>query len=767
MMLKKKVKDNSYKWKYCSVGGVVRVKISSGEDIAHLDELDQKMWTVLSCPVRGLEFDQKTLSMIDTDADGKIRVREVVAAAKWLCSVVRNKDLILEGRSEIALSEIDDSTETGARLLSSAKQVLSVLGLERDTISIEDTADLNRIFINSSANGDGVVCPETTTDEALKSAMQDCIATVGAVKDRSGNDGVDEAQVEKFYQALADYAAWMDLSAEDRLRIFPYGESTAAAVAAVDAMSEKIFDYFMRCKVIAFNADAAAAVDQSVQKIGEFGSQSLVENAAQLALCPLARPHEDAELHYEAINPAWQDRFEELVKLVLEVDYPQQKTLTESQWKAVNAKIAAYREWLAAKKGQEVEALGEQKVRDLLKENLRQPLLDLVAADKAVSDEVDAIVQVDKLLHLYRDFAKLLDNYVIFSDFYSRRRAVFEVGQLYIDQRCCDLCLKVEDMGQHAQMASLSGMFLIYCACTSKTLGKTMNIVAVMTDGKVSNLRPGKNAVFYDRTGADWDAVVTKVVDNPISIKDAFWSPYRKFANTIEERINKSIAEKDAKVTADMTSAANTIKVPEDKDKAKDAAKEFKPPFDIAKFAGIFAAVGMAAGMLGTALMKLIDPWHNVVVLLLTLILCISGPSMFIAWQKLRRRNLGPVLNANGWAINSVVLINIMFGATLTSLAKYPKIRMQDPFVRKRSVWSVIFRWFIILLVASAAILTGLYYTNRLAFIGLAREVETVVDEAKVKVDETAEKVEEKIEDGIKAAETDGQPSVAETSSVE
>ena len=73
-MASKKAKKNSgYDWSYSSFGGVVRVNVRNGEDIAHLGELDQKLWTVLSCPVKGLEFDEKTLQMLDTD----YRVAEV------------------------------------------------------------------------------------------------------------------------------------------------------------------------------------------------------------------------------------------------------------------------------------------------------------------------------------------------------------------------------------------------------------------------------------------------------------------------------------------------------------------------------------------------------------------------------------------------------------------------------------------------------------------------------------------------------------------
>ena len=121
---------NGYPWKYCSLGGVVRVNITSGEDIAHLGELDQKLWTVLSCPTKDLAIDERTLQLIDTDGDGKIRVAEVVAAAQWLTSVIKDKDAILKGETELKLDGINTDCEAGQKLYNSARQILSNLKLE-------------------------------------------------------------------------------------------------------------------------------------------------------------------------------------------------------------------------------------------------------------------------------------------------------------------------------------------------------------------------------------------------------------------------------------------------------------------------------------------------------------------------------------------------------------------------------------------------------------------------------------------------------------
>ena len=102
-------KNRKYKWEFDNIGGSSRVRISKGEDIRHLHELDPKMWTVLSCPVKGLEIDDKSLAYIDADADGKIRVNDVIATAQWVCDALKNPDLLLEGKDSIDIEQFADS----------------------------------------------------------------------------------------------------------------------------------------------------------------------------------------------------------------------------------------------------------------------------------------------------------------------------------------------------------------------------------------------------------------------------------------------------------------------------------------------------------------------------------------------------------------------------------------------------------------------------------------------------------------------------------
>lgn len=730
--------NKSYNWRYCQIGGVARINITSGKDIAHLGDLDKKLWTVLSCPVNGLEFDEKTLKLLDSNGDGKIRVNEVVAAAQWLTSVLKNPDLILKQEDKIALSAFNTDNADGLKLHNSAKQILKNLNVDADEITLAQASDSIAIFAKTALNGDGIITEQSTEDEDLKNIIKAAVDTVGSADDRSGLKGINAEILDKFYTACADYKAWKDAGTVD---LFAFGDDTAAALDACNAVKDKIADYFMRCKLAAFNTDSTAALDVSASRIGEISAKDLGASHDEISAYPIARVTGKATLSLDiaAINPAWQTAFEKVKNLVLDKLFADAKEITEAQWKSVLDKFSAYTSWNSAKKGSEVESLGLEKIESILTDNHKDALSKLIDEDKALEAESSSIDDVEKFLRYYKNFYKLLKNFVTFTDFYSRddnNLPVFQAGTLFVDQRSTELCIKVADMGKQGPVGELSGMYILYCDCTAKDKTKT-TIAAVLTDGDVDDLRVGKNAVFYDRNGVEWDAVITKIIDNPISIRQAFWTPYKKLARFVYDKINKSAAEKNTSAEKDLIARTETAqKNAAAATTAKPAATAAKPAaaapapaapapaadtnkvagFDIAKFAGIFAAIGMAVGFIASALVSLAEgimaKWYNLPLLILAIILLISGPSMFLAWQKLRKRNLAPVLNANGWAINSRILVNIPFGATFTSLAKYPKVAGKDPYAEKRPIWLYFLLTLIIVLALGYAVLAFLDKTH-------------------------------------------------------
>jgi hypothetical protein len=191
-------------------------------------------------------------------------------------------------------------------------------------------------------------------------------------------------------------------------------------------------------------------------------------------------------------------------------------------------------------------------------------------------------------------------------------------------------------------------------------------------------------------------------------------------AKTVENLINKSAADKDAKLMANATAKINAAPAAVPAADADPAAKPVAQPFDIGKFAGIFAAFGMALGMIGTALVTLAKgifalKWWQLILAFAGIMLVISGPAMVMAWMKLRRRNIAPLLNANGWAVNAASKISIPFGETLTDSARFPKLRLKDPYEKKGlATWQ---KW-VITLSALVVVAVGLWIFGLLSWAG-------------------------------------------------
>ena len=731
-------------WNYDNVGGSTRVKITTGADIAHLGELDPKKWTVLSCPSTGLEIDEKSLKYIDADKDGRIRVNDIVITAQWMTAAIKNADLLIKGEDHIDIEQFSQEDANGKRLYASAKQILANLGKEGTVISLAETKDSTAIFAKTAFNGDGIITDFTTADLDEKAAIAAAVKSLGGVADRCGELGVNAELIEKFYQALADYAAWQAAAVEA-----PYGADTDKAIAAYNALDAKVKDYFVRAKLASFSPESAAKLDVQTALIETISADNLTGKTDDIAAYPIARITGKAELALDAtINPAWAAQFATLMGIVK----PTGKVITEADWAAIGAAFAAYNGWKAAKKGAEVEALGIDSIKKLLADDKKQALLDLVAQDAALKEAAEGIDMVDKFLHIYRDFYHLLRNFVTFQDFYTKNknvRAVFQCGRLLIDQRECRMCMKVVDMGKHNTMAAASGMYLVYCDCVTPTKPSKLAIVAAVTVGEIGDLTVGKNAIFYDNDGVVWDAVITKIIDNPISVGQAFWSPYRRLATTIENLINKSAADKDAAMMKDLNTKVNSV--PASAPAAADAKAAPAQPFDIGKFAGIFAAFGMALGMIGTALASLAKgifalKWWQLIAAFVGIMLVISGPAMVMAWMKLRRRNIAPLLNANGWAINAASKISIPFGETLTDIVKFPKLKLKDPYAKKGlPTWK---KW-LISLSALVVVIAGLWLGNLLQWAGAPSPL---FKKASVEVVEAAESADVAVADSVAAA---------------
>ncbi len=285
-------------------------------------------------------------------------------------------------------------------------------------------------------------------------------------------------------------------------------------------------------------------------------------------------------------------------------------TLSRLDWKAIKAKFAPYRAWVEAK-----------------------PVLSPASKDDLIEEE--------RLLRYKLHLGELLENYVTMNRLYTPgSMAIFQTGDLRIDGREMNLCFHVDSEAAHSALVAKSNCCVIYLKLSRPSENAERLICAVVTAGRVGTLYVGRNGVFYDRDGKDWEAVITKVVENQVSLMEAFWAPWKKIGESLTDLVKKFVGDKQTRAVTDVQQGTTSAQ-------AGGAA-----------MASSVAAIGIGIGMIGTAAAALISalkglhPWWMFFVAIAALILVVSLPSLFLTFFKLRKRDLGVILNASGWAIN-------------------------------------------------------------------------------------------------------------------
>jgi hypothetical protein len=686
-------------WKFFRAGGFDQVQLDNGADLLALKDLNQKLWVALSCPTRGIEFDARTLDMIDSDGDGQVRANEVLAAIAWAGALLISKDALVKGTDKLSLSDINDQQEEGKQVLASARHILKSLGRpEATSITLDDMADIESFVAGLRFNGDGVVCAKQTGDADLTSTVEAIAGILGTVPDMSGDAGINQELNDQFFAEAKAYSSWYAQGEADKAILLLGAESKTAA-ATLQAVKQKIDDYFTRCQLAAYDDRAASPLSRSADDYQQLATLSLCAQTEEIADFPLATIEANKPLSLvTGINPAWIARIAALNDTVIKPLMGDKKNITADEWGALCSRFDAFDAWQCAKPVSKVGELGIERVRAIIATDHQAKIDSLIAQDKAVESEIKSIRSVERLVRYQRDLFKLANNFVSFREFYSgKKKAIFQVGTLYLDGRSCELCIKVEDVNSHSAYANSSGVCLAYCELERNGGIEKMNIAAAFTAGDSDFLMVGRHGIFYDRKGQDWNATIVRISDHPISIRQAFWSPYKKLSKMIGEQMQKLAASKanavENKMATTVSSAPSAVAAT-----STAPAAPVKPPFDVGKFAGIFAAIGLAIGAIGGILATVVggilslELWQ-IPLAVIGLMLTISLPSMVLAWFKLKRRNLGPILDACGWAINARVLINIPFGTSLTALPVLPSgahRSLVDPYAEEKSIWPYI-----------------------------------------------------------------------------
>ena len=332
---------------------------------------------------------------------------------------------------------------------------------------------------------------------------------------------------------------------------------------------------------------------------------------------PLVTEDPDVELPLrDHLNPKHLEAVLAFAEKCVKPILGEKASLTRMEWKELKARLAPYRAWAAAKPETNSRAKAE-------------------------------LVAEERILRYRLYLGEFLINYVTMDRLYGGESpAIFQTGVLRIDGKEMNLCFHVESEAAHSALADRSKCCVIYLKLTRPADGATRQICAVVTAGTIGGLYVGRNGVFYDRDGKDWDATITKVVEAQVSLLEAFWSPWRKLGAGIAATAKKFLGERQSAADAKLAAGAQKV-----------AAGKAGESGGGAAMASSIAAIGIGVGILGAAAASLMaaiskmTAWQ-IAGAVVAIILVVSLPSVILTYFNLRKRDLGAVLNAGGWAVN-------------------------------------------------------------------------------------------------------------------
>lgn len=709
-----KQESSAHRWKFFRAGNVAQVVLETDDDLRHLAELDQKLWMVLSMPCKGVQLSEKTLRLLDSDGDGSIRPPEILEAVSWICSTLKKPSVIFEEGSDLELENIQD-----AELQASAAFLLKALKKEDETsISYEDAHKRSEAFANLRFNGDGIIELDIIKDAHLKEAASKIYAAQKESPAESSEEeipSINRNMIESFSENVKSYFSWLE-NLERAFESIQLNQTIEeknknlevyiATIQAFIAVKDKINDYFLRCQFVEFDRRTESILQGNENELEQISKKLLSQNDEILETFPisLVSKKEILSLH-EGLNPLWKERIKNFVERVYhkiplsdKKDTDKFETLDKKTWEKIcetfNPIVAIYEQ----KPQTNLSELGSEELKNL--EDALPALLALVKKDEDYAKERCLVDSLAKLLRYRRDLGIVLKNFISLEHFYTNANAVFQAGSLYIDGRTCHLCIDIVDDEKHASLAALSGAYLVYCDIFRLDQAPK-KIVAMLSAGDNENMIVGRNAIFYDRNGLDWQAKVRRIISAPISVGQAFWQPYKKLYRSIEDQIIKRTQTSEDAIFAKINQGENLLQnnTVQTKENTKTPKK-----LDLGAIALIGTAIGGISALVSAFFQSLFGLGLWLPLGIAAIILLISGPSMILASMKLRKRNLGPILDANNWAINSMARINIPFGSSLTelsSLAPGSLVGSKDPFKGKSPKPKIILGLVIVIAIAA------------------------------------------------------------------
>lgn len=661
-------------------GGNYQLRLENADDLALIQDLKVARWAATSVQTDSLQCDPVFLTYLNPDGSGRIRPQHLRAAVKWLFHMIADRSRLAAPSDVLLMKDLDTSHDEGRKLKEAALHILEQLKAETsDQISLEQIRTFRDTYMLAPPNGDGVLPPNHVSDPDVARLATDVLRHVGAVKDLSGADGINQGHLSEFLDHGKVFLAWK-VRGEDNssTQILPWGGETPAAAKLVAELDVKIDQFFSLCDLVKVDARTAERIRLSEQDLKDLDFCDPQAIGKKLMEAPLQTPNPEGILNFQdAINPYYQGKLDQLRHQVLaRARSGPMERLQRTAWEKARAVFEPYWAWQAEKPPDGMDRLDEATLREYLNGPAQETLRQLLLEDLSVQGEVEQINSLEKLI-LYRCWLlELANNCVNFSAFYSSdQRALFEMGDLIIDGRQLTFTVKVQNHTEHKKVAATSRLFLVYAKITKcGDQEQEFEIAAAVTAGSKGGIEIGKRGVFYDLHGEEWDAQVVDILENPISVWEAIKAPFVRVKDLVARKTEGFAATQVQQLDTAATGITTKMK----------KGESFQPPTggpaptSTTSTRDLLLGGGIAFAAISSSLAYLIKTLSQVSLLnvglwLVVTMLVVVLFSALLGWNKLRKRDLSAILEACGWAVNFRMYLTHKLGYLVTRTPPLPK----------------------------------------------------------------------------------------------
>ena len=657
------------------IGGGLQLRLNTAQDLANILLLDEALWAVTAVDIDALRFDKRFLEFVDCDHDGKIRSDEVKKSVKFALDYFSDLSALAEGKAELSPAVINLEAPGAKEAAACAKLILKNLGRKEDSgVTVKDILDARSITSFTQRNGDGVVSCENGLSVELAELINAIIASGRKSLDRSGSDGVSLANTEEFQAAVnRKNALWCE--AENDPAIMVYGEETSGAFALFSECEALIDTYFLNSDAgIFLAADPMRPIkkDASADLMVTENVRSVLQSAA------VAIPAAEGVLDFSSpLNPLYADKLQKLADSCALKEFLTGSVLKKADYLRAKAAFAPFAKWQSEMSiADGLEKFSKDELRKLGDAPFAE-LKELIASDLSFAPVVSAGETLLKMAYFQEFLMEFLNNFVSLTDLFNVHRfSRLQMGKLVMDGRHFTLVVKVKNPAEHKRIIKSSNICVIYLEITRTAEDKKIvkeQLAAAVTDGTMRSLFIGKHGVFFDSDGVIYDAVIRDMVEQPVSIGEAFKAPFFQFADFLSKQTEKIFNTRNAEMQKNLSTELNKAAVP-----VKPAAKPAAVPAANSSMPMLLMGGGIGVAALGSSIAFIAKSLQNVsfstvLAVLAGIVVIFGGPSVVNALIKIFRRNLSRFLESCGCAVNRPMRMSRKMGSIFTFTPVRPK----------------------------------------------------------------------------------------------